>query len=239
MLTVALSLMLLGVFLAPAVILCKLDCFNILVNCHFRNILNPDFKRLYNVVRYVVIQWVTLESSRVYIVATASILTKFSITVNCLNNLKSRKLSRSSINLYHQLFIINQNCMFIIRQTALCLLGMGFVMLVLLNFVVIVGWKLYNHVLYFGALVFAIMTYVILTQTLPRIIACSQAAEELINLWKYNLTNLMTGGSYWKRLVKAQQPMCFYYGTAKIDKETKVNYYSNLITYTLNLLLIR
>ncbi len=50
-------------------------------------------------------------------------------------------------------------------------------------------------------------------------------------------TSFKLSTKLWRKLTKAQGPITIYWGTTKFQKETKVNFYSNIVNYTVNMIL--
>lgn len=102
----------------------------------------------------------------------------------------------------------------------------------------ICAWKKFPIEAYCMAVVLDFVCSSIIGQMLPLAVKSNVLSEQLLGVWMKSLVKIRYRRRYWKRVVKAQQPLSIYYATTKFEKSTVANYYSAILGYTLNLLLV-
>ncbi len=228
-----------GMFLGPVAVIAGFDPITQVVKAIFpKSSQTPLYKFTAYVVAYVLTQWCTLEASRIYITISIPTMTICNIYLRCLRIIGKRGLSYNTLLLYHQLHCLNQTGMYVIANIAGTLMGIGFVIMTLGNWIIFSAWNLVPFEVY--ALTFCItnIAYFIVVQTVPLAISCNECCQKLIEMWKVDIFQRKALIGYWKRKVEAQQPVSFYYAMSRFEKSTQVNYYSGLVNYTVNALIL-
>lgn len=226
-----------GIFLAPAVFLFGVDPYSLFVEYHNLRI-SKDFYFLYIIQQaaiYIIVQWCTLESTRVYITFLAPALIVFTLYIDCLNTIFTKSLNDAVISLYNQLYCINQAGTETLRTLMGLMFVSGFVLIVLGNWLVLAGWNIIPFEMYCAVLAMLLVCYFTIGETVPYAIRSNELSEAILHRWR---SQVLGKKKQWIRIVRARRPIAFYYALTKFEKETQVNYYSNIVDYTVNLLLL-
>lgn len=117
-------------------------------------------------------------------------------------------------------------------------MGIGLVVAVFSNWVVIECWNILPTELYLVIFTVMLIFYFITLETLPYAIHCNEYSENLLNFWKASLPEKKYRRRYWNKVLASKRLVSFYYATTKFDKETTMNYYSCVIDNTVNLLFV-
>ncbi len=187
---------------------------------------------------YILTQWCTLEATRIYIALCIPTMTICNIYLRTLKVIGSSELNIRTLLLYTQLHCINQIGMRVIAKIAGAFMGVGFLLFVIGNWIILKGWNILPvqvYVLIFGIVVIA---YFVLVQTIPLAISCNEFCKGIINRWETGLSSPNRHLRYWKRKVRAQQAISFYYALTRFERNTQVNYYSAIVSYTTNALML-
>lgn len=201
------------------------------------------------IIRYIICHGYSLESGRTCCAILLVALLYCKITLNSVQMIskiaKTRPVS-NSLFVYSQLHCIHPIAQRVIRAGAGVLMSLGFVICVLGAWIVLMGHNLFPAELYVVLSVTMVCVYATVLETLPIAIKCHESSEHLIEiLWKGQgtLELLQQACSIrkrkiLKRVVRAQRPLSMYYGTAIFDKETQINFLLNVVSYTVNVILI-
>lgn len=233
-------LMLAGVFMTPIGILTGIDPFRHIFQTLFPTSFdNPYTKYPLKFVGYVLTHWCILEASREYSTFLVPTMTIANIYLRCLQFIEKRVLSEYTFLMYQQLHCLNQRIIQICRIVAGLFMGCGLVVLLVGgNWIAISGWDYFSAEVYFLMIGLLIIMYFILYQTLPLMVSCDETSKELIQKWKLQIYTFKEKKRYLLRVVKSQRLVSFYYGMTKMEKETKINFYSTILDRTIDLLLI-
>lgn len=239
--SITIILIILGICFAPFTVFIEVDTFSIFLNTKGLLVASDRFLLhvLQKLVVYVMIQWCTLESTRIYISLLLPLLGIFSIYVACLKNLYDRALSQNVIALYRQLYCINQVGFIIIRYLTGTLMGFGLLLAVCCNRIVLVGWNTFPISIYFSCLGFLAITYFVIALAVPYAICSNEESECLLKRWRNQVQFKYATRLCLKKQVWSLRPVAIYYADTKFERDTKVNYYFNIVSYTVNLLLVR
>lgn len=229
-----------GLLLAPFMVLIGVDPISVFINYRF-----PDFSTnhfpiylTFKVLDYLIHQFGTLESTRIYLTLFLPAMTLFQTYTNCLTNISNRKLNHTTISLYNQLYCINQVGVDFVKGISGFFLGIGIVLLAICNWIVIAGWGSFPLEIYM--LVFGVSSvgYFLLTQTVPYAAKSNELSVRIQKSWE---KQLLTKGSqicHWSKLIVAKRPISFYYAMTKFERDTFLNYLYTIVDYTINLLML-
>ncbi len=126
----------------------------------------------------------------------------------------------------------------IIAWAAGTFLGVGYIIFLVGNWVLLSGFDKLPFELCMAVAGITLVAYLVLFQTLPLVVRINKESNQILNNWKLSVGSTSGGLMYWKRELKAQQPVWVYYAQTKFEKATKINYYSNIAECTINVLLI-
>lgn len=185
--------------------------------------------------RYSLMQPVCLEMTRTAIIIFGPVLPFCDVYIRCLKELL--KLPKSQVNLqrYKQLQFINQVGRNVALTLAAAVMASVLISLVAGNWAMISGWNALPITVYFAVVGLTFTEYFVIFQTISKLSHVNDLSSKILQKWKRD-----TGRSfYWKRIIKSQMPIAFYYGLAKFDKDTSMNYGSHIVDYTVNILMLQ
>lgn len=236
-LLLSLSLMFVGMVLTPLLFATTLDPFYLIVASRFPDLSTAQYYAL-RAVLFLWLHYFVFESSRVLITLLVPVMAVCSVYLACLDVLLPKRLNEQTLNLYHQIHCINQVGMHLVGHLAAALIGISFPVLVLGNWVMLVGWSIYPLLLYCVFCGAPIVVFIVLFQTMPLIIMSNELSYHLISTWRYRATFKVKDRRYWIKVLKAERPVAFNYVLTKFEKGTDITYYSFVFCYTINLFLI-
>ncbi len=195
-------------------------------------------------IRYVIMQHCILAVVRCYVTFYLPAVSTFYIFLACLKRIIKKPESENSVKYYTQLRIIQQTGMTSIRTLAALLMFTGFVLCVLGTWIIISGRQIFPVLLYCMCTLVTLVIYIVIAQTIPKIVECDELSRKLIVeiwprrkartiRWDSNFENKM-----WKMILISQKPLTFYYGLAAFDRETKHNFYYNIFSNTVDIVLL-
>ncbi len=229
-------LILAGTAMSPILVLSELDPQYLLVQVYMPSSLrNWYYKVPLMILRLVWIQALTLEASRIYLFVCIPTTTVCSIYLRILAVIGKRPLTNRTVTLYNMLQCINQICMKIIATVAGTLMGFGLFIFIIGNWIVIKCWDIFPLNLYCLLVGVLLVVYFILFQTVPLAVKVNQTSANIIRGWK---REARCKRQFWKRQIWALQPVAFYYAFTKYEKGTTINFYFNIVNYTINVLLL-
>lgn len=229
-----------GTLTGPFGVLVGYDPFSVFFRTHFPTFskTSPGLFIAIQTINLFSLQWNTLESSRIYLTLGIPIMLVCSMYLGCISKIQKMSLHPASLIIYHQLHCINQVIIFVMRNVVGVCLGIGLPFLALGNWIVLKGWNEYPTNLYFVVLGLLLAAYFFLFQTLPLAIQCDEQSRDLCRKWQIMLTDKKDKIQYWSKVLRAQRCVSIYYALTKLDLDTKSNYYSSILDYTINLLLM-
>ncbi len=214
----------------PVYKLCRIYCPFLLADVYSKYTLA--------LIRFIVIQHLATECSRIILMINVPFLTMLKTFIDILYILRGRQLSRQTILLYNQLHCINHMVIDICKGFNAMVLGFAFVCIVLTNWVAICGWELFRLEIYAVCSFIGIGMYFFIIFSLQWLCKLDEFSREVIHCWKINTHRQPDSLRYFVRVVRAQQPVAQYYAMTKFDKETKSNYFDNIVNYTVNAILL-
>lgn len=140
---------------------------------------------------------------------------------------------------YNNLHCVNQ-----IGQTTLAtlsgiLMAFGLGIIVVFNSLLIVGWNLLPLTVYLLMAALCVVMYFCLFQTLPIVVRCHDRCNRLIQCWKQNVYKKKRFSRlYSLKVIASQRNVAVYYAVTKFEMDTKRNYYSSILLYTINVILL-
>lgn len=227
-----------GVVLSSAVFL-ELDPFYIVV-CLIYKLPSPWW---FTLLRFIHVLWCTLEATRTFATILTAAVTIFNVTCGILENFAHRRRLSESIVKYRQIQVLTATGQLAIREAAGMLMAAGFIIAISSNYVVISGYRTFPLFVYLCFVLVNIVTYVVISQTLPLIVKCHDISSYSCGcIWHRKLLtgNFAVPGRTFRllrKIIRSQRPITFYYGTAEFDPQTKRNFYRNIAEFTINLLL--
>lgn len=232
-------LTLVGIFLAPALVMFDIDPLSLKLQHCFSSIHHPSdlFYYFAKIVISLVFQWCTLESARICINVLVPVINFANMYLVCLRRILTANtgLDEKIVFWYNQHYCIHQRGMDILRKLGGTVMGIGFILILLCNWMVLTGWQKMPLEIYFVIVGLLVVVYFILSQTMPIAIRCNEISESILQNWKGQLQRKK---SYWSKILVSKRPIAFYYAMTKFEIETKINYYSNIAQYTINLILV-
>lgn len=237
---VSIILMIIGTFLAPLGVLLELDPITVSLSLHFPNLSAKSFPVyiIQTVITYLLVQWCTLESTRVYITILLPTIATCHIYLKCLKEIACRRLCGPTLILYNQLYCINQIGIEFVKAVAGAMLGIGFCILVVGNWVVIRCYGVLPVEIYLLVLGVLLVVYFFDSQTIPYAIQSNELSEKVQQQWKMFLFFKMGRIGYWSRVVASMRSISFYYAMTRFEKSTKTKYYATIVEYTVTLLIL-
>lgn len=228
-----------GIFLAPILVYFGFDSVTQIFSIIFPHILDtPSIKFFVQIVSYLLLQWISIEGSRIYISVCIPTMTICTLYLNILKIIKDEPLNLKTILLYQQLSCINQMGLKVIAGIAGTLMSAGFFLSIFGNWVIVSGGSLIPKQIYVYILGTTIISYIIIDQTIPLAIGFNELSCDILMKWRFNVLSQKAGIKYWKKKIRAQQTLSFYYGYTKFERDTQVNYYSNIVNYSINALIV-
>lgn len=229
-----------GIFISPISVISNFDPVCCFLDAHFPAFIQGLPKHSYLLLllfRLSITRWVTLEASRLGVTIMVPITSIFSIYLSCIEKLTQFSLNFETLRKYQQIHCINHITIDIHKRNGGCLTGISIILFVFGNWIVISGWYVYPTGLYLMTTGFILVQHIFVAVTLPLIIKSNEMSEEMICSWKLQALE-QCNKTYWRRVIKAQRPVAFYYAMTKFERDTKVNYYSTILDHTINLLLV-
>lgn len=198
------------------------------------------------IIRYLIINWYSLESSRSSVVAFLPSIFIFNLTKNCLEMIteQSKTCKLSAVKLYAQLQCISQIGREMVTYVAAIMMCFGFVVCVMGLWIIIKGRSIFPLNFYLIICVVIMISYVVVFQTLPVIIVCYESSKKLVyDRWqKQGVLDYLGKGDYerkyWRKVIRSRRPLVFYFGTAMFEKGTQVNFFMHIVDFTATLVLI-
>lgn len=228
-----------GVFRASFGVIADLDPFTQTMNVYCtRFVRNVYYKYTCYLICYMVTQWCTLEASRIFILILVPLLSMFNLFLCHLNIIRKRPIVKTTLLLYEGLNCINQIGSNVIARISASNMGIAFIILVFINWIILKGWSLVPVEIYVMLFCLAILSYAFIFQTIPLAIKCDSTSTEIIRTWSFQVHSASSERSYLKRRVKAQQPVAIHYAQTKYEKDSQVHYYVSIVNYSINFLLL-
>ncbi len=234
-----------GLLLAPFGLYSNIDPLY-----HVMKILSPNrasFSSLYLLCRIILTCWATIESARTQSIYLPQALCVFNLFMTCLKRINNIDQRNKALLLYTHLQLvchIGQTC---IRYIAGIFMTCGLLLLVAGNYTVLVGWKSFPVTLYTVMITVLLVIYIVVSQTVPMVTQCHSFSKRMIEIdWFSRLIIPTTGNLFvnrkerklWRLRIKAQKPISFYYGPGLFEKNTKINFYSRVISHSADTLLL-
>lgn len=236
---VTILLIIIGVFLAPTGFFLGVDPFTLFLDGRSYWLENNYWEqKIKKLIIWFIVQWCTLESTRMYIAILVPALPFFHIYVSCIKLLFTKKLDEVTVRLYNQLYCINQIGIEVLKVEAGVLMASGFSLIALGNWIVVRCFATVTTEL--CAVIFGILLviYFVIVETIPFAVMSNDLCENLLRKWNTQVLTNTKEKSYWKKLLRSKRPIAINYATTKFEKDTLVNYYSNIIDCTANMLLL-
>lgn len=186
------------------------------------------------------------ETVRTSLLLFIPIIIHHCVFIDLLETFRSVPFSRFVLPLYNKLRIIHAGGDFMTAYSVYLNLGFAFATLLLLNCVVILGWKIFPAAMYILLVVpMTIFLYAILHESLPLLSRCHEVSSGMI---KYDLP-LRTFRAIrwygWKqnrvlyKQIRSLRPISFHSASvATLDKDTRRNFLAHAILKTMDLLLL-
>lgn len=184
------------------------------------------------IIRYVWTHWCVAEATRSY---SFAILASFYMCITIqkvLQEISRKALSENTINVYMKLQCIIQTGQYAVRYVAGVLMSSGFLILVVGNWLTVVGWKFIPIEVNLSMTLVTVVVYLTVSNTMPRVIRFNEESKQMIKQWNYkyikNKTDInspKTGVPFklWRKWVQAQRPVTMYWCTSVFERDTKVN----------------
>lgn len=194
--------------------------------------------------RVLIHSWFILEEGRTFSIVLTHALALCNAACSILERIKLMKSLKASIEYYRQFQVLVETGTEGLREVAGLLMAGGFLIAVSCNYVVISAFDKLPVGIYLCFGVSGLVCYVGIHQTLPLVVYCNEISSELCcSIWPNLLaTNkaVISKRSFevLRRLIIARKLVTYYYGFAKFDKETKSNFYWNIIDFTITLVLV-
>lgn len=194
--------------------------------------------------RYLIYQWVCLEASRTVSLMLSLIIGVLESTKKVLGKLSSKKLSKRIIECYKYLELVNGIGRQPVRKIALVMISGGFMFTVCVDFLAIgchADLPIHINTL---CVLLSLLVHIETLHFLPAMVSCYEYSTKLLYMtWPRHLVHNRTMSTNYEfkllqRCLRCRQPTTYYYGNAKFDRDTKVNYFLNTVQYTIDMLLI-
>lgn len=202
-------------------------------------------------IRLVMLQYITLELGRSFVLVFLPTIATFNLTISFLKTIQNLVPNKSTIKLYIELRCLLQMGSCGLRNQSGFFMLLGFVLGVLSTWVVVMGLKYFPLWFYFITFGFAMTTYLIILQTLPIICQCVRLSNKILKVvwptealayWESKFKGYKNFRSYayieWKKQLRAQPTVAFYYLSAAFDGNTTMNFFANILDNSINLVLI-
>ncbi len=198
--------------------------------------------------RYITTHWSVLEATRSYTLTCIAYMAYYNINNSCLHAINEIPLSEITMKEYIELQYINRIGQHSLKYISGSLMSAGFMILVVGNWLSLVGWDFIPIQVNLSMTLITIIVYFVLYESLPMAIYGHEYSKKMIFKWEAKYVAKQNVGSFitksgalrvksWRKMCRAQQPITFYWCTAKFEQETKVNFYSNIFEHTLNMIL--
>lgn len=243
-----LLLILIGIFWAPFGCYYNFDPPYFIFEYIFHPMVNQSLtvKASTRIIRYLWTHWCVAEATRTYALAILFAIYVCIAIQNFLQEISRIALSENSIKIYMKLQCILQTGQYTFRCGSGILMSSGFVILVVGNWLTVVGWKFIPIEVNLSMTLVTVVVYLTVSNTIPRVIRFNEDSKQMIKQWNYKYIKKKTYGNspktgvpfkLWRKLVQAQRPVTVYWCTSIFKRDTKVNYYSNVMDYTVNTIL--
>lgn len=202
---------------------------------------DPRFKFTF---RFILNLWATVQVTRPLLVCVTCSLSFIEANKAVITEITKQKLSWHCLQLYSRLQLTANIGHDAIKQLAAVYMALGFYLSVVVNFVIINCFNSIPLLFYLCSCTIAVMVYLCLNFLLPEVVYCSETSEHLLSsLWRWEFvgikrTSLRKQSSILGKTLRAQRPIKYQYGNAVFDKETKTNYYWNILESTIDILLL-
>ncbi len=201
------------------------------------------------IIRFVTTQWSVMECCRSQAIILIASMSYCNMIIKCLRGISRIPLSEKTVQEYMKLRYVSQIGKESAQNLAGILMGVGFVICICGNWVSIFGWRFIPFEVNIAMCLITVVVYLCIHETLPRAIKCHEYSKMLVKTWDYKYMKLQiqsgkctanSNNMYiksWRKTCKAQQPITLYFFTTKFKRETNVNFYSNIVNYTVDMLL--
>ncbi len=232
-------LILIGIGFGPLAVFFEWDPLFVVIRAHCPTLLQNNYAKLFAfIVRYVLQQWGTLEASRIYWTILVAVMTLSNSYLQIVLILVRKSLGSKLILLYHQLHCINQVIQSVGALIAGILMSIGIILMVICNALVVSGWNILPAGFYFLTVGLSLVVSFCISQTIAVVIKCNELCIAMLGNWQRTILRIPCFKTYWIKVIRAQRLVAVYYGLTKFEKETKRNYYSAILNYTIDVLLL-
>lgn len=173
------------------------------------------------------------------------IFVQFPVCKVLLLRVKGMALGFEKISKFNQIRLIYSVGSYYTSSIIALTLGVGFMIIVFSNCFVLVGFEKLSANVYLLGFPACVIAHAIIGTMLSTAAKIYEICEEMIyHEWRYELVDLVNKTGIvslkvYKRLFKTMRPVTFKSGNfATIERTTKLNYYSDIMSDTLNLFLL-
>lgn len=212
---------------------------------------SPSITALKLIFRAVLLQFVAVEGCACVGIIIMCGTSAFTIMTSNIRLIAEIPPTENALRIYFQLRCLLQigfECMrFITSQ----LMGLGFLIATFATWVLVRGWKLFPPLLYTALSVITVAIYIGISQTLPKCVNSHKYSQHLLEVqwpkanvdcWQNRQQSSNNAGrrqyKVWKKMLRAQRTITWYYGMAAFDMDTKTNFYESIFDHALDLILI-
>lgn len=200
-------------------------------------------------IRYLATHWSVLEATRSYAMILISLMAHTNALTNIVRSISRIPVSQLTFNFYTKLQYLTQIGNEPIRYEAGTLMNSGFILCVVGNWLSLFGWEFIRFEVNLSMVLITVVVYFVIHETLPFAIRCHEESKRMIDSWDYkfiqqrkrvlreNTNSGVMTLRLWRKVCRAQKPITLFWCTTKFQKDTKVNFYSNIVYYTVNMLL--
>lgn len=201
------------------------------------------------IIRYLATHWSCLEATRSCAMILITLMAHTNALINCIRSISRIPVSGLTFKAYAKLQYLAKIGHDPIRYETGTLMTAGFVLCIVGNWLSLYGWEYIRFEVNLSMVLLTLVVYFVIHETLPYAIRCHEDSKRMISTWNNkfmerrklllwkNANSGVLSLREWRKLCKAQKPITIFWCCTKYQKETKVNFYSNIVNYTFNMLL--
>lgn len=202
------------------------------------------------ILRYLHYQWYMLEVCRSIVCVILLTMLTFRIYIASLSTIidfTCAEFNRrhTAIKIYAQLHIINQTGAQMLHRALTVLMLFGFLLCSLGVWLIVVGRKIFPLAFYILISIVMVIVFIVTICLIPVVINIYVCSKSLISrFWqKLETRKLIQDGriyerKYWERLIRAQRPLCIFYGPGFFDKVTLPKFIYHVANNTVTMIII-
>lgn len=227
----------LGIFGGPVIVLSNLDPLYFL-QTRYINYSSWTFQLLFITLRTFLMSWTLIEAMRCYSFFDIFSLVSINMSVKIVRSLVNCAFSPYAFMKYIKVQCCNKIGSDVIQVITTGYMFGGATYMLGGNLVMLLCYHIINTEIYFWFITLNFIVYTFFKVGTQIVVECDIVSKQVMEEFLESLMMVNGHKAYWKRKVKALKEISFYYGLAKFDQQTQINFFENLLEATLNLVLL-